>query len=123
MIIYGIHKKYYNNSFIIKKLNDLNIYWNYKLFTDHINFIDNLKMVKSLIKDKVIFFSLESSNHNLKYWRPYEYSDFNISHKDIKNCIYYNLFAEDYLNGFLKKKLIYDKKYNNLLLLHQIQKK
>ena len=96
MIIYGIHQDYSNNSFIVKKLNNLNVYWNYKMFTDHISFSDNIKMIKSLVSDKVIFFSLESSVHSYKYWRPYSLSDFNISHKSVKNCIYYNLFAEDY---------------------------
>ena len=117
MIIYGIHKEYLNNSFIVKKLNNLNVYWDYKFFSDHINKVDFIKMIKSLIKDKVIFFSLESSVHSYKYWRPYNLSDFNISHKDIKNCIYYNLFAEDYLNGFLKKNLIFEKKYNNTVFI------
>ena len=117
MIIYGIHKEYYKNSFIVKKLNNLNIYWDYKIFTDHINLIDNIKMIKSLAKDKVIFFSLESGIHSYKYWRPYSLSDFNISHKNIKNCIYYNLFAEDYLNGFLKHNLIFEKKNNNPIFI------
>ena len=62
-----MHKDYYNNSFIIKKLKNLNIYWNYKIFTDHINFAENAKMIKSLINDNVIFFSIESSNHRYKY--------------------------------------------------------
>tara|TARA_B100000575_G_C23056718_1_gene608342 strand:- start:157 stop:1002 length:846 start_codon:yes stop_codon:yes gene_type:complete len=113
MIIYGVDQNYLKNSFMVKKLNNLNIYWDYKMFTDHISFVDNIKMVKSLIKDKVIFFSLESSIHSSKYWRPYNLSDFNISHKNIKNCIYYNLLAEDYLNGFLKNDLVVNKKYNN----------
>ena len=117
MIIYGIHKDYYKKSFIVKKLNNLNIYWDYKMFTDHINLIDKIKMIKSLAKDKIIFFSLESGIHSYKYWRPYSLSNFNISHKNIKNCIYYNLFAEDYLNGFLKKKLIFEKKNNNPIFI------
>ena len=117
MIIYGVHKKYYQNSFIVKKLNNKNIYWNYKMFTDHITNTEYVKMIKSLVKDRVIFFSLESSVHSYKYWRPYNLSDFNISHKDVKNCIYYNLFAEDYLNGFLKKNFILKKKYQNPIFI------
>ena len=117
MVIYGIHKEYLNNSFIVKKLNNLNVYWDYKFFSDHINNVDFLKMIKSLIKDKVIFFSLESSVHSYRYWRPYSYSDFNISHKDIKKCIYYNIFAEDYLNGFLKKRFIFEKKFENTIFI------
>ena len=59
MIIYGNDQNYYNNTFIVKKLNKLNIYWNYKIFTDHLSLMESLKMLKSLIKDKVIFLSLE----------------------------------------------------------------
>jgi hypothetical protein len=117
MIIYGTHQKYYKNSFIVKKLNNLNIYWNYKMFTDHLTIAENVKMIKSLVKDRVIFLSLESGVHSYKYWRPYNFSDFNITHKDVKNCIYYNLFAEDYLNGFLKKNLIFKKKYQNPIFI------
>ena len=113
MIIYGIHQDYYRNSFIVKKLNNLNIYWDYKMFTDHINLRDNIKMIKSLIKDNVIFLSLESSIHSNRYWRPYKLSNFNISHKNAKNCIYYNLLAEDFSNSFLKNEIIYEKKHNN----------
>jgi len=117
MIIYGTHLKYYKNSFIVKKLNNLNIYWNYKMFTDHITMTEHVKMIKSLVKDRVIFLSLESSVHSYKYWRPYNLSEFNIAHKDVKNCIYYNLFAEDYLNGFLKKNFILKKKYQNPIFI------
>ena len=105
MIIYGIHQEYLN-SYIINKLNKENIYWNYKLFTDHLNTKEYIKLAKSLVYDDVIFLSLESAIHSLKYKRPYKYSNFNISHKDLKNCIYYNLFAEDYLNNLLPKKLV-----------------
>ncbi len=117
MIIYGNDQNYYNNSFIVKKLNKLNIYWNYKMFTDHLSLMESIKMAKSLAKDKVIFLSLESGVHSYKYWRPYSLSDFNISHKNVKNSIYYNLFAEDYLNGFLKKKIVYEKKYDKPIFI------
>jgi hypothetical protein len=113
MIIYGTNQDYYKNSFIVKKLNNLNVYWNYKMFSDHLNLSDYIKMIKSLTMDNVIFISLESSIHSIKYSRPYSLSKFNISHKDKKNCIYYNLFVEDYLNGLLKKNLILKKKNNN----------
>ena len=109
MIIYGSHKQEVSNTFIVNKLNQENIYWNYKLFTDHLNTKDLLVLAKSLVYDDVIFLSLESGIHGLKYKRPYKYSNFNISHKDLKNCIYYNLFAEDYLNNLLPKKLVKEK--------------
>ncbi len=109
MIIYGKHREYLSKSFIVSKLNKENIYWDYKLFTDHISKKEYLKLVKSLVKDDVIFLSLESSIHGARYKRPYNFSNFNISHKNIKNCIYYNLFAEDYLNNFLPKKIIKEK--------------
>ena len=108
MIIYGIQQEYLN-SYIVNKLNKENIYWNYKLFTDHLNTKEYIKLAKSLVFDDVIFLSLESSIHGLKYKRPYKYSNFNISHKNLKNCIYYNIFAEEYLSNMLPKKLVKEK--------------
>lgn len=74
-------------------------------------------MIKSFIADKFIFFSLESSIHSKKYWRPYGLSEFNITHKDCKNAIYYNLLAEDYLNDFIKHNLVFEKKKNNPIFI------
>ena len=110
-------QQYLSNSFIVKKLNNENIYWNYKLFADHLHSKDYIKLAKSLLYDKSIFLSFESSVHSLKYKRPYGLSEFNISHKAIPNCIYFNLFAEDYLNNFLKKELIIDKLHNDTIFI------
>jgi hypothetical protein len=111
MIIYGYHKQEISNTFIVNKLNQENIYWNYKLFTDHLNTKDLLVLAKSLVYDDVIFLSLESGIHGLKYKRPYKYSSFNITHKNLKNSIYYNLFAEDFLNNLLPKKHVKEKSF------------
>jgi hypothetical protein len=101
MVIYGKYKQYWNDSIIVRKINEANIYWEYKLITDHLSHIDKCKTVKSLIKGSLIFASLESGVHSFFYHRPYSLADFNISHKNIPKCVYHTLFAEDYLQKFM----------------------
>ena len=50
-------------------------------------------------------------------------SIFNISHKDVKNCIYYNIFAEEFLKRIFKKKLIFEKKYFQPIFISSNTKK
>jgi hypothetical protein len=101
MVIYGNHKEYWSRSFIIKKLNDSNIYWKHKFVTDHLSLLDKLKAGKALVGGEVIFTSLESGVHSLGYRRPYRLSEFNITHKNVPNSFYYTIFTEDYLNKFI----------------------
>lgn len=101
MILYGSNKSYWKDSFIVKKINDANIYWDYLFITDHLKFGDVLKISKNYQKHQKIFCSLESSSHSLKYMRPYSHANFNITHKQVRNAFFYNIFAEDYLNNLM----------------------
>lgn len=104
MIFYCNHegvKKEINYNFILNKFKEVNSFWNYKVFSDHIGFRDRLVMLNAIRKKlPFIFYSLESSIHGLKYWRPYPLSTFNISHKNLnkKKTLWYTAFAEEYLS-------------------------
>lgn len=117
MVIYGKHKEYWSSSFIIKKLNDANIYWKHKFVADHLSLLDKLKAGKALISGEVIFASLESGIHSLGYSRPYRLSEFNITHKNAPNSIYYTIFTEDYLNKFMGNHELCEKEFSGTIFV------
>ena len=83
MIFNGFNKQYWLDSFIFKKLYEINDFWNWRIYSDHLSYLDYLKFIKNLKKDKHIFLSVESSVHSIKYYRPYNFSEFNITHKKV----------------------------------------
>ena len=98
-------KLYYRNkSFMMKKIASENYFWNVRVFTDHISSRDWLNLARATLNsEKTIFYSLESSVHGVKYWRPYKNALLNITHKRTNNVrtFYYNLFAEEIHSEFL----------------------
>lgn len=101
MLLYGKHKFELEKSFLIKKFLSNNIYWNYRLFSDHLSKLDYLVLAKSFIKqEKIIFYSLESTIHSYKYFRPINCS-LRISHLGDKS-LYFNILANEYLSGYFK---------------------
>ena len=78
-----------------------NSYWNYRLFSDHLSRADYLVLAKSFIKrKKIIYYSLESTEHSYRYFRPINCS-LKISHLGNKS-LYFNLLANEYLSGYFK---------------------
>lgn len=99
-----VKKHFMTNSFICKKIKEINNIWDYRVFTDFLGRRDKLALTKSILTGApAIFLSLESSTHGIKYWRPYNYSKFNISHKKLnpKKTLYYSVFAEEILSSYL----------------------
>jgi len=108
MILYcsdlSVKKHFMTNSFICKKIKEINNMWDYRVFTDFLGRRDKLALTKSVLTGApTIFLSLESSTHGMKYWRPYDYSKFNISHKKLnpQKTLYYSVFAEEILSSYL----------------------
>ena len=101
MLLYGKHKFELEKSFLIKKFLSNNIYWNYRLFSDHLSKLDYLVLAKSFIKqEKIIFYSLESTIHSYKYFRPINCS-LRICHLGDKS-LYFSILANEYLSGYFK---------------------
>lgn len=117
MILLGRHIEYWKKSFIFKKINENNEYWNSLFITDHLEARDILSIAKNYNKYKKIFCSLESSVHGLRYYRPYRHGLFNITHKNVTNSLYYNIFAEDYLNNLMGEYEIKDKTINQTIFV------
>ena len=70
MLIYGRQKEYTLDSFIIKRFQACNKYWNHRLFPDHLSWKDQLILAKSILRgDQIICMSLESSIHSIRYRR------------------------------------------------------
>ena len=117
MIFNGFNKQYWLDSFIFKKLYEINDFWNWRIYSDHLSYLDYLKFIKNLKKDKHIFLSVESSVHSIKYYRPYNFSEFNITHKKVINSIFYNIFVEDYLNKIFHEINVESEKINKTVLI------
>lgn len=122
MLLYGIHKLELEKSFLIKKFLSNNIYWNYRLFSDHLSKLDYLVLAKSLIKqEKIIFYSLESTIHSYKYFRPINCS-LRISHLGDKS-LYFNILANEYLSGYFKTFDKVDSKIDETIFISSNYKK
>lgn len=102
MLIYGKQKEYTLNNFIIKRFQSCNKYWKHRLFPDHLSRKDYILLAKSILKnEKIIFMSLESSRHSIRYLRMGNF-DFQISYKANKS-FYYNILVNEYLSGHFTK--------------------
>ena len=122
MLLYGKHKFELEKSFLIKKFLSNNIYWNYRLFSDHLSKLDYLVLAKSLIKQKkIIFYSLESTIHSYKYFRPINCS-LRISHLGDKS-LYFNILANEYLSGYFKTFDKVDSKIDETIFISSNYKK
>ena len=122
MLLYGKHKFELEKSFLIKKFLSNNIYWNYRLFSDHLSKLDYLVLAKSLIKqEKIIFYSLESTIHSYKYFRPINCS-LRISHLGDKS-LYFNILANEYLSGYFKTFDKVDSKIDETIFISSNYKK
>jgi hypothetical protein len=122
MILHGKHVDYWRQSFIFRALSSRNDFWTWRLFTDHLSISDTIKYAKYFLKDRHVFISLESSVHSIKYMRPYSLSEFNISHKNKINTIYYNLFVEEYLGNLFTKITINEKIPRTIFISSNYQK-
>jgi hypothetical protein len=123
MILHGKNQQFWKESFLFSKLNECNLYWDWRIYTDHLSYLDVIKFLKHIRVEKKIFLSLESSIHSISYSRPYAYSNFNITHKDVCNSIYYNIFVEDYLNNLFKiNKTELNKERKTIFISSNIQK-
>ena len=102
MLIYGRQKEYTLDSFIIKRFQACNKYWNHRLFPDHLSWKDQLILAKSIFRgDQIICMSLESSIHSIRYRRIRSF-EFQISYKSYKS-FYYNILVNEYLSGWFTK--------------------
>tara|TARA_E500000331_G_scaffold355996_1_gene412996 strand:+ start:1256 stop:2095 length:840 start_codon:yes stop_codon:yes gene_type:complete len=116
MLLYGKHKFELEKSFLIKKLLNNNRYWNYRLFSDHLSRADYLVLAKSFIKrEKIIYYSLESTEHSYRYFRPINCS-LKISHLG-KKSLYFNLLANEYLSGYFKTLDTVDSKIDETVFI------
>ena len=101
MIIYSSLKDFWQNSFLRnEKLIDVD--FDSKVFTDHMNIKQKIIMYKSLFfpKNKNIFCNFENMNHRkFSYYKPISKFDNIVSFTDYgTNSFYYNIGTEHILN-------------------------
>lgn len=108
MIIYcnnqQLQDTFLKRSFICRKIQEIPRFWNFRLFSDHLSPRDYRVLLKCIATGQpIIFLSIESSVHGARYWRPYKFATYNISHKCLskKNTLFYPVIAEEELSESL----------------------